>query len=163
MFRLALIAYLSLTTVLGPLLCCCNAQQLATFVGGSQCCGKRVAQQTAPENTEHAGHSYHGHSHHKHEHSPETEPSQSKQAPVPHKHNGQNCPCGKHHASLVAAATNIVQLNAVELQAQTWNVLVAILPVAVDFEEQTASINTHLRPAKLYGREMLRAYSIMRC
>jgi len=132
------------------------------MVNGSQCCGKPVAQQTDAKKANGAGH-HHGQTGHCHEHSPVEEAPTSEQAPVPSEHDGQNCPCGKHHAKLVAAATNLVQLNTIELQDQPWNVLVAVLPEAALFAPQAASINSHLRPAKLYGREMLRAYQIMRC
>ena len=164
MFRVALIAYLSLTTVLGPALCCCNAQQLFSVVNGSSCCGKLVAQHSDAKTAQHAAHDHHdGHAHHRHESSPAKDTSKSEQAPVSHDHDGQNCPCGRHHASLVAAVADSVQSKAVEMQNQTWSVLVAILTVVPEFDVREASINAQLRPADLYGREILRAYQILRC
>ena len=166
MFRVALIAYLSTTTVLGPLLCCCNAQQLFSMMDGSKCCGNPTARHSDAEparNTTHGHH--HGHAHHHHEHSPVKATSKSDQAPAQNEHDGHNCPCGKHHASMVAAVvTSGVQLKAVELQTQPPQfVLVDLLPVLTALDAEYASMIAKLRPANLYGREILRAYQIMRC
>ena len=165
MFRVALIAYLSTTTVLGPLLCCCNAQQLFTMVEVSKCCGKSGRVHSNAKDSEHAAHDHHhGHAHHHHEHSPVEHTSKTDPAPTHDEHDGQNCPCGKHHASLVAVAvTDGVQLKAVELQSQTWLIVVALLPLLSDFDADYASMIAQNRPADLYGREILRAYQIMRC
>lgn len=165
MFRVALIAYLSLTSVLGPLLCCCNAQQLLSATDGSKkCCGKSAALHSESHAAEHVAHAHsHGHVHHSHSHSPVDNTPEPEQAPLNDDHDGQDCPCGKHHASLVAAAvTGGVQMNAGELQTQTWFVLVALLP-GPEFNAENASILAQIRPANLYGREILRAYQIMRC
>lgn len=157
MFRVVLIAYLSLTTVLGPLLCCCNARQLFSLVEGSKCCGKPVVQGSdAPlAHADAHDHNHHGHAHHRHEHSPTSDTPKSEQVPVPHEHDGQNCPCGKHHANLVALVTDGVKVRAVEIQYQSWFVLVTLLPVMPEFDVHEASIDACLRPADLYGREML--------
>lgn len=165
MFRVALIAYLSLTTVLGPVLCCCNAQQLFSLVEGSKCCGRRVAQDSDAQLAHEDGHDHHhGHAHHRHEHSPAPEVAKTAPTPVPHEHDKENCPCGKSHVSMVAAAvTDGVQVKAVQIHNQTWFVLVSVMPVLPEFDAEYASIFAHLRPADLYGREMLRAYQIMRC
>ena len=164
MAHLALVAYLSLTTVLGPALCCCNAQQLFSVFNGSSCCGRPVARSSDVHAAQHAAHDHqHGHAHHHHGTSPKKDPSQSKQRPMPHDHDGQNCPCGRHHASLVAAVTDSIQSKAVEMQNLTWSVLVTNSPVLPEFDAQEASINAQLRPADLYGREILRAYQILRC
>jgi len=157
MFRVVLTAYLSLTTVLGPALCCCNVQQLFSMVNGSKCCGKPVARHSDAKLAQHAAHD-----HHRHEHSPAKDASKSEQPPA-HEHDGQNCPCGNHHAKLVAAVTGDVQSKAVEMQNQTWSVLVTIFPVVPKFDVHEASIIAHLRPADLYGREILRAYQTLRC
>ena len=161
MLRVALIAYLSLTTVLGPALCCCNVQQLSTLVDGPKCCGKPADRRSNVETAD-AIHE-HGHAGHHHRHVSPKLATEAEQVPVPHKHDGEKCPCGKHHANLVAAITGSVQSVVGEIQHQTWSILVAALPVIAEFEVKTASISTHQRPADLYGREMLRAYQIMRC
>jgi hypothetical protein len=163
MFRVVLIAYLNLTTVIGPALCCCNAKQLVSMANGSKCCGKPAARRSDAQLAHDDGHDHHdGHAHHRHEHLP-AKGTKSNQAPVPHEHGGQNCPCGKHHANLVAAVTDGVQAKAVEMQNQTCFVLVSILPVVPEFDVHEASINAHRRPADLYGTEILRAYQILRC
>ena len=162
MFRVALIAYLSLTTVFGPLLCCCNAQQLLSATDGlKKCCGKSAVLDTEA----HAAHAHHhGHAHHGHAHSPAEKTPESKQAPLNNEHDGQDCPCGKHHASLVATvAAEGLQLKAVEWHAQTWFVLITLLPKLPRIDAESASLIAQIRPADLYGREILRAYQIMRC
>jgi len=165
MFRVALIAYLSLTTVFGPALCCCNARQFFGARDGSQCCGKPAALHSDAPTDHHAVHDHHcGQAHHQHEQASASSASEPKQSPAENEQDGQNCPCGNHHASLVAAAiSGGVRLNVDELQTQTWFVLVAPLPVLPEYDAAQASRSAHLRPVGLYGREMLRAYSIMRC
>lgn len=164
MFRASLIAYLALTTVLGPVLCCCNAQRLFLSVEGTKCCGKPVVQGADAQAAHEDGHEHHhGHAHHQHEHSPAPDVANPEPAPVRHEHDEENCPCGKHHASMVAAVTDSVKLKSVETQNQTWFVLVSLLPVPSEFDAENSSIIAHRRPADLYGREMLRAYQIMRC
>ena len=164
MLRVVLIAYLSLTTVLGPALCCCNAQQLISVVDGSKCCGVPGARRSDAQLANDDGHSHHpGHAHHRHEHSPARDVAKTEPSPVRHEHNKENCPCGKHHASMVAAVTDSVKVKAVELQNQTWFVLVSLLPVLPEFDAEKASMIAHRRPADLCGREILRAYRIMRC
>jgi len=158
MFRASLVVYLTLATVLGPVLCCCNAQRLFSSVEGSKCCRKGSAAQVA-HNDAHD----HGHAHHEHQHPPTPDAANSQSAPVRHEHDDESCPCGKHHVSLVVAVPAGMQLKAADLQTPTWYILVALLPALPEIDAQNSSINAQVRPADLYGREILRAYQIMRC
>lgn len=166
LFRVALITYLSLTTVFGPLLCCCNAQQLLSATDGLKiCCGKSADLKSEAHSGERAAHAHrHAHADHSHSHSPAGKTPEPTRAPLDNEHDGQDCPCGKHHASLVATvAAEGLQLRAVEWHAQTWFVLVALLPNLPKVDAESASLIAQMRPAVLYGREILRAYQIMRC
>jgi hypothetical protein len=164
MLRVAVIAYLSLATVLGPSLCCCNARQLFSLVetSGSHCCGKPSTGVSA---------SAHNHSHkhhHGHEHVAENHfksPAPVERSPqTPCEHDNQDCPCGNRQASLIATATSEgTSVQALELQSQFFNQLAVDLPVLPEFDVKAASATAHIRPADLYGREMLRAYQTMRC
>lgn len=166
MFRIALIAYLSLTTVLGPLLCCCNAQQLLSATDSpKKCCGKSAALKSEVHAGEHAALAHrHAHTHQSHSQSPAENTPESKQGPLTNEHDGRDCPCGKHHTSLVATvAAKGLPLKTIESLTQTWQVLVILLPQQPRIDAESASLIAQIRPADLYGREMLRAYQIIRC
>jgi hypothetical protein len=65
---------------------------------------------------------------------------------------------------VAAVVVDGVQWKAVELQFQTWFVLADLTPsVLPEFDSAKASMLANIRPADLYGRELLRAYQIMRC
>lgn len=169
MLRVAFIAYLCLTTVLGPSLCCCNAQQLVAMVEGVKCCGKRAHKEfSVPERHEHCSH--HGHARHRHE-TPgakdnettnEMPPAGRELPPAGDEHDKQNCPCGQHHTKLVAALANVVLWHGGDLNSMALSVLTVATPALPEFHGNLAVL-TAARPAHLYGREMLRAYQIMRC
>ena len=162
MLKIALIAYLCLTTVLGPALCCCNAQQLFSMAEGAKCCGERELRELpGPQPLAHCSH--HGHAHHRHE-KPMAKDSDKtdKLPPAGHNHDKQNCPCGEHHAKLVAAVTNVAHYNGGDLQGQTWSFLAVATPTLPVFDGHLAVLIA-ARPAHLYGREILRAHQIMRC
>lgn len=164
MFRVALIACLSVTTALGPALCCCNAQQLFSMVARTSCCGKSP---TAPDQdaalAEQGAHA-HCLGHHGHKHPPGKDAANTNVDPVSHEHDGQNCPCGNRQAGQVATSTENGPLKVLEFKAQTWLVPAAILPASLsEFDALKASSLDRDRPADLFGREMLRAYQIMRC
>ncbi len=161
MLKIAVIAYLSLTTVLGPALCCCNAQQLFSILEGSTCCGK-LASGEISESEPYSHCSHHGHAHHRHEHPATTgNDTTDDLPPAGHQHDKQDCPCGEHHATLVAA-TDAANWNRTDLLSQTWFELALATPALPEFGGPKAVLVV-ATPAHLYGREMLRAYQIMRC
>lgn len=162
MLKIAVIAYLSFTTVLGSALCCCNAQQLFSMVGSSTCCGKRASGEL-PGPQPHSHCSHHGHAHHRHE-NPVAEENQKTNdlPPAGHQHDKQDCPCGEHYANLVAALTDVAHWNRSDLLGQTWSALAIATSALPEFDGPLVVL-TAARPAHLYGREMLRAYQIMRC
>jgi hypothetical protein len=169
MLRVAFIAYLCLTTIFGPSLCCCNAQQLVAMVEGVKCCGKRAHKEfSVPERHEHCSHHRHAHQRHEtlearhNETTSDLPPAGHELPPAGDEHDKHNCPCGQHHAKLVATLTNVVHGNGGDLQSQMRFVLAIQMPALPEFDGPLAVFSA-ARPAHLYGREMLRAYQIMRC
>lgn len=162
MLRSVLITYLCLATVVGPSLCCCNAQRLIAMVEGVKCCGKRAHSEIpSPERHKHCSHHEHAHHHHAKPELPNSEATKDI-SPAEHQHDKQNCPCGEHHAKLVATLTVVANWNGVDLQNSTLGIL-ANLMLALPEVHVNVAVSTDERPAHLYGREMLRAYQIMRC
>ena len=164
MLRVAVIAYLSLTTVVGPALCCCNARQLFSFVeaSGNHCCGKPAKEVAAPSHS-HSHKHHHGHEHVA-DHHPDSPAPVERSPQTPCEHDNQDCPCGNRQATLVAtAAGERTNVQALELQSQFFNHPAVDLPVLPEFDLTEASTTAHIRPADLYGREMLRAYQTLRC
>ena len=164
MLRVAVIAYLSLTTVVGPALCCCNARQLFSVVetSGNHCCRKPAREVAVPSHS-HSHNHHHGHEHVAHHHSKPPAPVEHSQ-PTPGEQDKPDCPCGNRQATLVStAAGEGTNVQALELQSQYFNHLAVDLPVLPEFDLKEASATAHIRPADLYGREMLRAYQTLRC
>lgn len=165
MLRVAVIAYLSLTTVVGPSLCCCNFRQLYSLVLASDdhCCGKPTREVAAPAHSHSHKHDHHGHEHLADHHA--ESPAPVEPAPQsPCEHDKQHCPCGGRQPTLVATTVGEgTAVRALELQCQFLNQLTAVLLVLPEFDLKKASTTAHIRPAALFGREMLRAYQILRC
>lgn len=159
MFRFALTAYLILTTVLRPSLCCCLTEQL---LPGTACCHDAVASQPAAP-TDHKPHkNCRGHAKPQKQSSRETLNHSEKQR-SPCENDGSTCPCGKRFASMAVAASAGFQHCSIEGQNQAWTehfLTLSVLPVS---DAQNTSLLAHSRHSDRYGREMLRAYEIMRC
>lgn len=159
MFRAALIAYLSLATVFGPLLCCCSMQKLFGASESTFCCKKSVAQQSKSHCHAKGGSHHHGQSHE------EKGSKAGTSSPVQHDHEDGECPCGRRHANLLASSNApAVHQMTIELPVQSWPLLAdCCTPSQVTITASIASMSSKLRPADLYGREILRAYQILRC
>ena len=159
MVRFAVIAYLSLATVLGPSLCCCNARLIFAIVGTSHCCNRPS---TAPAAPAHHCHHEHCHGHKQVARHVEAPVEPSEQAPC--NHDSENCPCGNRHAKLIAIVAGVgLNMQALELQAPSFSHSVIDLPVLPDFDVKESATTAHVRPADLFGTEMLRAYQTFRC
>src|SRR5690242_15627036 len=101
MLRIATIAYLSLTTVLGPAVCCCTTLAMFSARDTSACCDKSAS------GNRHATHGHggdHGHRHHGHATSSSKVAPPTEDKPTPNGHDSHDCPCGEHQPSLVGAA-----------------------------------------------------------
>jgi len=160
MFRFALIAYLSLTTVFRPALCCCTAEQ---FLPGSTCCNVTGSPQTVAPPASHKSHkNCHGHAQTLAQSSTEKH-TQSDQKPTPCDQDGKNCPCGKRFASMAIATAGGFQSSTIGVQDQTWTAQVLILGDLPSIDTLQVSYLAHGWHSDRYGREMLRAYQIMRC
>lgn len=163
MFRIGLIAYLSLATVFGPFVCCCSAHRLTGHSLGRQLSATAGSSSTSGGNGRLAKNVLSGGASCCHKQSSERAGSQQKDIPSPSEGNGSHCPCGNRHATVVAATANDTSLKVVELSDHLWSAPVAILSSDFDRDLLTNSVVLCERPAGLYGRQMLRAYHILRC
>lgn len=159
MIRFAFTAYLSLMAALGPALCCCNLRYLLAGSDTSSCCGKMHAKAGSDRH----GHSHHGHSHthgnhHHHAQTPgPRSPADAKS--LPQNHDGKDCQCGGQD-KLIAAGTDAKTLV---LQNQGTLLFAVALPIQLQVSAAQATSIPQVRPSLLAGRELLRAYQIMRC
>jgi hypothetical protein len=160
MFRFALIAYLSFTTVLRPALCCCTVEQ---FLPGSECCSGTGSSQADAEHASHKTHkNCHGHAKPQKQTIAEKH-TQSDGQSTPCDQDGKNCPCGKRFASMAIKASASFQTTHDEAQVQAWPAHFLILAETPSIDTQHVSLLAQSRQSDRYGREMLRAYQIMRC
>lgn len=161
MFRIAFVAYLSMMAALGPALCCCNLRHLLAGSDTSSCCGKMHAK--SGHGADHSGHVAHSHKHgdHSHHHHAQVPGSASPANPtsLPQNHDGEDCPCGGQD-ELIAVGTDA---KASVLQNQGTLLFAVALPIQLQVSTVGATSIPQVRPFLLAGRELLRAYQIMRC
>lgn len=160
MLRLTLIIYLTFTVVLGPGLCCCSSQMLFPGAAQAGCCGSHKGE-TAPQ-AEHEHHHHHGDAHHSHSQATEVA-EHSKPSPCDHKE--QDCPCGRHQQTLsISQSTDAATIRALEIQdLAVWALVVDTLSLDSAGPDLHLLLSKgHLGPAELSGREILRAYSVLR-
>lgn len=161
MFRFALIAYLSFTTVFRPVLCCCLAKELFS---STTCCKNtepRTPVAASPKHKAHKG--CRGHAKSDPRASEPHHHPRSEQPTNPCDQEDQKCPCGKSYSSMACMVSPNIQASQSESQGH-------YLAQAFDFPASVQLHNGHYplfiehrRESGLYGREMLRAYQIMRC
>lgn len=164
MIRVAFVAYLSMMAAIGPALCCCNLRHLVAGSDASTCCGKIASKSGSAD--DHAGHDHAGHNHkhggHTHHHAKvadsATPPADTNS--LPQRHDGEDCPCGRQD-DLIAVGPEAA--NALDLQSHGSLLFAVALPIQVQIFAADEAEIPHVRPALLAGREMLRAYQIMRC
>lgn len=165
MMRAVFIAYLAISAALGPAVCCCQLRQLvSTDAVATGCCGNAAAELRIEPSS---------HSCCAHEPRELTSVSNPKgfantdllrdsqeNSPAPCK---SHCPCGRHEPGLLANSVSLVSFSAsmswpapkftVDFSALSWGREFLATGTPLDFS----------RPAALAGREMLRAYHILRC
>jgi len=150
MIRFALIAYLSLTTFLGPSLCCCRAQQVVSMAESSDTCCRKSA------STLSRGESPIG--------KRATEQPVSGGGFHKHGHDGQKCPCGKGQSNLIATATVSGSLaDSVDSVQQASVIAGDLLLASFALGAVKQFLLLQRLPAALSGRDMLRVYQILRC
>lgn len=166
MIRIALTAYLSLMAALGPALCCCNLRYLLAGADTFSCCGKMHAKAVpGADHQGHAAHNHHGHSHqhgdHPHHHHAQgsSPAAPANSTSLPQNHDGKDCPCGGQD-ELIAIGTDAKPLV---LQNQATLLFAVALPIQLQVSVVEATSIPQVRPSLLAGRELLRAYQIMRC
>ena len=157
MFRVAFIAYLSLATVFGPLLCCCNMQRLLGSPTNRYCCQRQVE----------CHKSQHCKSCERHRSNSQSEKDAQATENSSHRHAppGGECPCGRRHATMLASGGSSQSLShsTIDIPTLQWPLPIDTLPVQASVVASITSMIAKFRPADLYGREILRAYQIMRC
>lgn len=166
MIRIAFVAYLCLMAALGPALCCCNLRQWLPGSESSLCCGK-IGLKTDHGVHHHDGahshgkhsHKHDGHSHH-HANSTDSASVPANTDSLPQKHDGEECPCGRQD-DLIAVGQDSTKV--LDLQSHGTFLFAVALPVKLQLDVVDAASIPQVRPALLAGREMLRAYQIMRC
>jgi hypothetical protein len=157
MFRLGLIAYLSLATVFGPFLCCCSVPRLTGLFGSDS----RYANKAAGRN-EISGNRV-GRASCCNSQSSKPGTAKPESAPPANDGDRSNCPCGKHQPTVVATDVSQSQSKIVDVSEPLWDLPVANLSSLFDFDFVPQLDIVHEKPAGIYGRKMLRAFQIMRC
>lgn len=165
MLRFALTAYLSLTTVIGSALCCCTVESVLPKSKHSVCCGSKPGSLASAPSTVKPHTHKHGSGHGDHSHSPPGTASNEVQRNSPAEHNDKPCGCDQRHAKLVALVPEPTshQAGSRDSGAGLFDLELFTLPIGLDHSLLHASALTELRPVPLFGREMLRAYQILRC
>jgi hypothetical protein len=161
MFRYLLITYLSLTTVAGPFFCCC---MLGTHQSKMTGCCTRIRTVAAPIKQTPSKHS-HSHArckgHHHHSEAVQ-KPESDSQQPVPCER--EQCPCGGCDAKAIAIANKAVNFdNPAESYSvgDAWIVSTNVFPRIPFYLDPLASDEKVTQFSG--GRDLLRAYCIMRC
>ena len=161
MFRFTIVAYLILTTVIRPALCCCTARQV---LADSTCCSTKVASEPVASPHAHKPHkNCRGHA------KVQSQPASQKvvdkeQQPKPCDHKDSSCPCGKSFASITMMTSAGYQHGNIELQGKLWaEDCLHILDLPAASVIQKTSLLAQIWHSDLYGVGILRAYQIMRC
>jgi hypothetical protein len=139
-------------------------QQLFGASESTSCCKKSGVQQSKSHCHAKASHAK-GSSHHHGESQEEKDQAATEKTPVQHDHEDGECPCGRRHAKLLASSNApVVQQLTIELQMPNWPLAAdCCIPSQVAITASITSMIARFRPADLYGREILRAYQILRC
>lgn len=137
MFRVVLTAYLCFAAFCGPLFCCCALGHATTTQAGEQpsCCGKSSAKTNDDPRS-------------------------------PRDHAPGSCPCRKHHSTMTGAVVAKTDVSSDALGPTFFTDFFAfpasILPEPHDVSSGTKAKFLIGPPASLAGRELLRAYQILR-
>ena len=165
MLQRILIALLSVTTALGPLVCCCTLQALDA---NRRCCSSHQAQPDAAKHrptreAPSSHHGCHGHHHGKHHSSAAAEYEQSSSPPVP---NHPPCPCGPTQRNWLA-----MPVKETGTAGDSFHMLVQWLTCSqltsdrFSLESLSVAGSTPSPRSTRFetGQELLRAYCIQRC
>jgi hypothetical protein len=87
-------------------------------------------------------------------------------ASVPDDNNpgDHHCPCGKRHATtLTVAAVDHGQIRSFDLPIHVWTAYEEFESLLTEICGNSPAMIAYSVPPGLFGRDMLRAYQIMRC
>lgn len=163
MLRFALVAYLNITVVLGPGLCCCSAHFLFPWAGETGCCGSPHAEVASKDHHSNSHHHDHGPSQHDHS-AIAHEDAHPQQAPS--NHNQNDCPCGQHQQTLFASQPGDgATVRSLDLQVHVfWTLAVDVAHLNISGPDcRSALVIGLVRPCELSGREILRAHHRLQC
>lgn len=163
MFRLGLIAYLSLATVFGPFLCCCTALRLTELFGIELHHPNKAAVQLTARGEQRSGNRHVGPASCCRTQSSKRGTENSESAPPCNDGDRSSCPCGKHQPTVVATDVSQSQSKIVDVSEPLWDLPVANLSSLHDLDFVPRLHSVHENPAGIYGTKMLRAFQIMRC
>ena len=147
MFRAVLIAYLSVATAMSSSFCCCSMRQLFARSATASCCKAGVLRETSCPNCQQE----------------ESDNDTNAQAKLPCD-GDRHCGCGIRQAKQIAPTTVVGETS------PSWGWLDLHYPDLVEYtfdplslDGVTSRFRKKQRPAALYGRDILRAYQILRC
>jgi hypothetical protein len=166
MLRAALFTYLIVSAGIGPAICCCQLKQFLGVQKSSPCCGLNLAANKPGKASSHEHCS-------RCKHTTQDDSLRSALAsdglssvnskPTPESPCKPNCPCGRHEPGLILTAPELINSSLIgQYPSQEFGSSYSI----------AISIVTHLsfvggfaieKPAAISGREILRAYQILRC
>lgn len=148
MFRLLITAYLCLGAVFAPLLCCCAVEHSMNSSPVRACCKAAAKTHGQASRTTHQA-------------------PLAQAALLPGRHHSGSCLCDKHPLKATAARTHKVEVPSGDGVAAWAHDALAPSSDAVrdpsDIVSATSMRFTNGPPASLFGRDMLRAFSILRC
>ena len=150
MTRLLLVAYLIFASVAGPFVCCCSGLRMSAMATSSSCCEtSAVSVETLNSAKGDSSQSL-----------PAQDWDCDRSAPVDHQPSGK-CPCRSHGRLYVSETKGAPLVN--NVVNVPW--LEAFVDVATSTSVSIIECPSpdELSSLPLFGREILRAYSVMRC
>lgn len=159
MARHLLIAYLNVTVLMGPGLCCCSAHFLFPGSREGGCCSRSHGQAASDS---HLSHHHHDASHHDHAAIADKPP----QSPTPCEDGREDCPCGRHQQTLFASQPcDASAMKPLDIRSHSiWSLdFDFAVPTAAAPDGQFSLTLGHFRPGELNGRGILRAHHRLQC
>jgi hypothetical protein len=165
-FRAALFTYLIVSAAIGPAICCCQLKQFLGVQKSSPCCALNqiATKQDKANSHEHCSRCKHA-----------TQDDDLRNAlasdglgsdnsiPTPKSPCQPNCPCGRHEPGLIGTAPGLVNSNLIgQFPSQEYGYASSIAIPAVNYLAFVGGFE-HEKPVAISGREILRAYQILRC
>lgn len=166
MLRAALFTYLIISAAIGPALCCCQLKQFLGIQKSSPCCEINLAANKQDKADSHGHCSRCRHT---------TQDDDLRNAlasdglasdnskPTPESPCKPNCPCGRHEPGLIGTAPELINSNSIgQYPSQEFGNSYSIAISTVTHLSFVGGFAIE-KPVAISGREILRAYQILRC